>query len=169
MSENKSDKTSKEQSAIDIIYLLKDSIERIDKKIDVLDSNIKLLNNKIVKVQKTVNNLTLSEVKDPDEKVSIGNEADIVKTGKRSDKYVTGPVRTFGKILAKNMRPIPDVQVAIFNDENEAIKTRKTDSHGYWEVRLPSGKFSVQYTHKNFKPINLNIILEDGITDFEVK
>ena len=67
------------------------------------------------------------------------------------------------------MRPIPDVQVAIFNDENEVIKTRKTDSHGYWEVRLPSGKFSVQYTHKNFKPINLNIILEDGITDFEVK
>jgi prefoldin subunit 5 len=39
----------KEQSAIDVIYKLAADIEYIKKQIEILDSNIKLLNNKISK------------------------------------------------------------------------------------------------------------------------
>jgi len=169
------DKT-REQSAVDVIYSLKGIVEKLDKKIDILDGNVKLLNNKVVKLQKTVNNLTLApppskaaETNEPEAKTEDSPEATIVRTGKRSDKYVTGPIRTYGKIISKSRKPIPDVQVAIFNDSNEVIKTRKTDSKGYWEVRLPVGKFGVQYTHKKFKPINITIELKKGMTEHEVK
>lgn len=161
---------NREISAIDTIYLLKDLIERLDKKIDILDGNLKLANNKISKLQKMVTNLTLVEansVEKNKEKEIVPNQ--IIRTGKRSNSYIAGPIRTFGKIVSKELKPIQDVQVAIFNDENEVIKTRKTDSKGYWEVRLPSGKFGVQYTHKKFKPINLTIELDDNITEYEVK
>lgn len=161
---------SREQSAVDIIYMLKDLVEKLDKKVDILDGNVKLLNNKVVKLQKTVNNLTVKPApsREKAEKKSVAPESTIVRTGKRSSEYVTGPIRTFGKIMSKSRSPISDVQVAIFNDNNEVIKTRKTDSKGFWEVRLPPGKFGVQYTHKKFKPINITIELEEGITEYEV-
>lgn len=167
-----SDKT-REQSAVDAIYDIKEIIEKLDKKIDILDGNVKLLNNKVVKLQKTVNNLTLAPAKSAEPKAAPESQqpeqSNIVRTGKTSDKYVTGPIRTFGKIMSKGHRPIQDVAVAIFNEQNEVIKTRKTDSKGYWEVRLPPGRFGVQYTHKKFKPINITIDLDKSITEYEVK
>lgn len=160
----------RESSAIDVIYELKNMMEKIDKRLEILDNNLKLMNNKVVKLQKTVGNLTLSSSENSDlKKEKTANP--IIKSGKRSDKYVTGPIRTYGKILSKDHTPIKDVQVAIFNDENEVIKTRKTDSKGFWEVRLPQGEYSVQYTHKRFKPINISITLNDDMKEkgYEVK
>jgi hypothetical protein len=167
-----SEKT-REQSAVDVIYEMKSLVEKLDKKLDILDGNIKLLNNKVVKLQKTVNNLTLAPAPAAKPKAALKSqkpeEPNIIRTGKRSDKYVTGPIRTFGKIMSKGRKPIPDVQVAVFNEQNEVIKTRKTDSKGYWEVRLPEGRYGVQYTHKKFKPINITIELDKSITEYEVK
>jgi len=49
------------------------------------------------------------------------------------------------------------------------VKETSTDSNGYWECRLPSGRFGVEYTHKNFKPVNRNISIPDGVDTFEVR
>lgn len=164
-----SDKT-REQSAIDIIYALKESIDKIEKKIDVIDGNLKLLNNKVVKLQKSINNIAvLPEGESTNTTSEVINVSDSETNVKKPDKYVTGPIRTFGKIMSKTKNPIPEVQITIFNDQSEVIKTRKTDSKGYWEVRLPPGKFGVQYTHKKFKSINIPIELESGMNEYEVK
>jgi len=163
-------KETREQSAIDVIYLVEKMIKTLDQKIDIIDNNVKLLSNKIVKLQKTVNNMGVAPAAvSGAAPVKVVDEQPITKTGERSDKYITGPIRVFGKIVSKSKTPISDVQVAIFNNDGDVVKTRKTDSKGYWEVRLPAGKYGVEYTRKNFKPINVVIELKDDDTEFEVK
>ena len=46
---------TREESAIDTIYNLVQAIESLDKKVMVIDSNIKLLNNKVSKLTKSIN------------------------------------------------------------------------------------------------------------------
>ena len=84
-------------------------------------------------------------------------------------KLVLGNVKVYGYILNKAKRPLKEVYVRVFTDSNEVIKETVSNGDGYWECRLPSGRFSVEYTHKNFKPINVMVEIPNGVTSFEVK
>lgn len=161
---------SRSKSAIDVIYDLEEHILNIKKEISIISSNIKLLNNKTSKLQKIVAALEEERIVSAENTNVSASSADIIpKTGKKSTDWVGGKIKTFGRIASKRKQPIPGVQVVIYNEQGDSIKTRQTDSDGYWEVRLPPGKFGVEYTHKKFKPINLVIELPEDIDEFEVK
>jgi len=155
------------KSAVDVIYNLEKLVKKIDMRLNVIDGNIKLLNNKILKLQKAVNILS-DTPKTTNENVSGMPSDAIIKSGKKSDLFVTGPIKTFGRIRTKERKPISDVEVFIYNENGDVIKTRRTDSEGYWEVRLPVGKFGVEYKRKGFKSVNLTIRLLDTMNEFEV-
>lgn len=157
----------KEQSAIDIIYDLNEKIDLLSKKIDVIDTNLKLANNKISKLNKAINSIaTTPVVSNP--KVNTAATEQINPSGKEGG-LVIGKIKVFGRIAANNRKPIKDVLVKVYSESGDIIKTRQTDGEGYWDVRLPAGKYGIEYNHKKFKPINLTIELNDKMDSFEVK
>lgn len=158
---------NKEESAIDVIYGLRDSFEFMIKKVNVIETNIKLMNNKISKINKALNNL---KEQAPVVNTNVSTApSDIIKSSGKEGGLVIGKIKTFGRIADRNRKPIGGVLVKVHNSDGDIIKTRQTDSDGYWDVRLPPGKYGVEYVHKGFKPINLTVTLTDDMETCEVK
>jgi hypothetical protein len=155
----------KEQSAIDTIYTLLEKIELLDKRVQVIDDNVKILSNKVSKLNK---NAAVAAVTAPS---SFGKSFTDLSPKKQQkvEKLVLGNVKTYGYIVNKVKVPIEDVVVNVYDASNKLIKNSKTNAEGYWEVRLPSGKYGVEYIHKRFKPINRVIELSDELREYEVR
>lgn len=158
---------SKEQSAIDAIYLLVERVDLLDKKIEIVDTNIKHLNNKVS--QLLTSNNSISAPSAASVSIPSATAGSIPNGAKDIDKLVLGPVKVFGRIVDKNMVPIPDVSVGVYDSSSDLIKSERSNSDGYWEVRLPSGKYGIEYSHSRFKTVNRTVELQDGIKTFEVK
>ncbi len=157
----------REKSAIDIVYELSEKIDLIMRKLDVIDTNIKLSNNKSSKLNKTVNSLR-QEIKDLEGNVASSPSEQIVKSGKEGP-LVLGKIKTFGRIVDPKLRPIPNVLVKVYNSDGDIIKTRNTDREGYWDVRLPAGEYGLEYIQKGFRPASTKFELTENMESFEVK
>jgi hypothetical protein len=83
-----------------------------------------------------------------------------------SGDLVIGKIKVYGKIVNKNKEPISNVNINIYNESSQVIKKRQTDAEGYWEVRLPAGRYGIEYAQKGFKPINRNIELSNDMKMF---
>ena len=139
-------------------------IENMDKRISLIDSNIKLLNNKVSKV---ISNGAEAGARPMEPEPSATNSVSFSE--ENIEKLVIGNIKTFGYIVNKSRVPIKDVAITIYDDANDVIKSLFSDSDGYWEVRLPPGDYGVEYVHKNFKPINKVVNLNKGMSKFEVR
>jgi hypothetical protein len=158
----------KEQSAIDAIYEIAETLSRIEKRMDVMDSNIKLLNNKVSKISKAKAAPQTSAR--PSAGVPVGKSPvrENIDT-KEVKSLIVGKIKAFGYIVNKSKQPIPDVVVNIYGGGSEVIRSLKTNIDGHWNARLPSGKYGIEYLHKKFKPINRTITLDDSQVEYEVK
>jgi hypothetical protein len=158
---------NKSKSAIDLIYELNEKMDKVMARLDVIDTNIKLSNNKMSKINKAI-----KELRDDMDSMVINSPSpgtqDIVKSGKEGP-LVLGKIKTFGRIVDPKLRPIQDVLVKVYNEEGDLIKTRKTDRDGYWDVRLPSGSYGVEYIQKGFRPASTRVELTDDMESYEVK
>lgn len=153
-----------EQSAIRSIYEIKEDIKFIKQYLKLLDNNLKLLSNKLSKLSKEdfSNNTPIQITATP------GTALPPKPKDTTVDILTVGPIKVFGKIFNKNKLPIYDVQVNIYNQENQIVKTRKTDREGFWEVRLPTGRYGVEYIQEGYKPVNRTITLTPELKIFEV-
>jgi hypothetical protein len=156
---------SKEQSAIDVIYTLLEKVELLDKRVQVIDDNVKILSNKVSKLNR---NAAVAAVTAPSSFDKSFTEPSPRKQQK-VEKLVLGKIKTYGYIVNKVKVPIEDVIVNVYDNSNKLVKNSKTNGDGYWEVRLPSGKYGVEYIHKKFKPINRVIELSDELREYEVR
>jgi hypothetical protein len=154
---------SKEQSAIDVIYTMLEKVELLDKRVQVIDDNLKILSNKVSKLNK---NAAVAAVIPPIVKDNIQPQP---IRQQKVQKLVLGNIRLHGYIVNKSKIPIPDVIVNVYNDSNEKVKGLSSDANGHWEVRLPAGRFGVEYIHKKFKPINRTVELEEAQNEYEVR
>ena len=153
----------KEQSAIEAIYKILDEIKEIKTKMDVMDNNIKLLNNKVGRLN-------------PNKK-SVGPSASApVAVQQSMAQPVTEPIQTvkvFGRIKNQRKKPLKDVYIKIYSPKGEVIKSRTTDSEGYWEARILPGSYSVEMSAshiiKKARPINKNIVIDKTMNEYEVK
>jgi len=152
----------REQSAIDSIYSMENTLEELLKRIQVIEDNLKLLNNKVSKLSKAPkpNPLPLDKVE---------HRPDPVPRQQKVEKLVLGNIKLHGYIVNKAKRPLVGVAVNIYDSNSKLIKNVSTDNDGHWEVRLPSGKYGVEYIHNKFKPVNRTIELEDGTKEYEVR
>ena len=150
---------TKEHSAIDSIYQIEESLKELLKRFQVVEDNVKILNNKVSKLSKP-NPLPLDK--------SDSSPAPVVRQQK-VETLVLGNIKLHGYIVNNAKIPIEGVTVNVYNDNNHLVKTLKTSSDGHWEVRLPSGRFGVEYIHKKFKPVNKTVDLEDGTKEYEVR
>jgi len=159
---------SKEQSAIDKIYKIEEDIEFIKVSLQLIDNNLKLLMNKLNKVTKE---LAEQPAPAPPVKVTATPGAPLAPREKRveSDALVLGKIKVFGYVVNSNKHPLENIEVNVFDNNNEIIKKRKTDKEGYWEVRLPPGKYGIEYIQEGYHPVNKVITLDKNIKSFEVR
>jgi hypothetical protein len=163
---------SDEESAIDKIYKIEEDIEYIKQYQILMDNNLKLLHNKLNKIEKMMTQMMESGVGKPSPQVTVTPGTPPPprpKNRELSDKLVIGKIKTFGFIVNKTQQPIEDIEVNVYDQDGNVVKRRKTDSDGYWEVRLPAGKYGVEYIQKGYRPINRTISLENSMKSFEVK
>lgn len=163
-------KQGRAESALDAVFEILEEVKELRKEVSILDANLKLANNKIAKLQKSlqasITDASIPKISNP---AISSNPAEVIDKSGKQGEWIGGKIRTYGRIVNRNKKPIVDVLVKIYNEKGDVIKTRQTDYEGYWEVRLPSGKYGVEYIHKGFKNINLVIELDDSMNSFEVK
>ena len=74
--------------------------------------------------------------------------------------------------MSKKKAPIKGVNIIIYNTDGDIIKEKISNNDGYWSVRLPSGKYGVEYNHqfgkRKFKPINRTVELLERTREYEV-
>lgn len=161
---------NEEESAIDVIYQLQKDSEYIKKYIQLIDNNLKLIFNKLNKIEEKIDSQEYS-ISSPKITATPGTPAPKQsKSAKKavSDRLVLGATKVFGYIKNKNHQPIPDVEINVYDEKGEVIKKRKSDSDGYWDVRLPVGKYGVEYIQSGFRPINRTIEVSKSMKTFEV-
>ena len=175
------------RSAIDEIYAISERLEQFEKYIVLIDNNIKLLNNKVSKLSKQLVEGEAPKAIAPKDSAGPGGSKPFAVAPKatapratydddaipaRSKKLVIGDIKLFGYIYSKNESPIRGVNITVFNGNGEVIKEKVTNDEGFWSVRLPPGKYGVEYRHqfgkKRFKPINRTVELTDKMKEFEV-
>jgi hypothetical protein len=160
----------KEISAIDAIYQILEKIDYLDKKVQAIDDNVKLLNNKLTKLNKNVTQEvtrpTAVAVGMPQAQASIEEPQ---QSTREPEKLLLGSVKTYGYLINRMKEPVMDVVVNIYDSSNKLVKSNKTNNDGYWESRLPSGKFNIEYIHSKFKPINKEIEVPKNVKEYEVR
>ena len=151
-----------EISAIDAIYEILEKLEFLDKKLSIIDDNVKVISNKLSKLNK-IQASSQEEVAPPQ---PVSRQ---LSESKEVERLVLGNIKTYGYIVNKLKQPLNEVTINVYDEFNKLVKNVKTNEDGYWEVRLSPGKYGVEYIHKNFKPINKTIMLEDSIKTYEVR
>ena len=159
--------TKKEKSAIDTVYDIFDYLKELDKRLTIIDNNIKLLNNKINKIsQNGDKNMPPGAVESPSAIAPIA----IVQP--KENILSTENIKVFGRIKNKQAKPIKDIDVRIYDKIGNNIKSRVTDSEGYWEARIPPGVYGVEYdpsnVNKRLKPVNFKVTVSPGIKELDI-
>jgi len=155
------------ESAIDMIFNLSNQIELLDKKLTVIDSNLKLLNNKVSKLSKqnSTRPLALNIERDFQE-----NAENVIVDGEPSEKkLVLGNISVFGHIIDGDKNPMVGVLVTLYDSNNKLVKDLSSNKDGYWSSRLPPGKYSVKYEIEGYKDIKRSVELKKEMKNYEVK
>lgn len=160
---------SKEQTAIDKIYQMEEDIAYIKQYVQLIDNNLKLLNNKLAKISEALENQPAPQAPTKITATPGTPPPPPQQQRKDSERLVLGKIKAFGYIVNKSKQPIPGVDIQVYDENNEVVKRRKTDKDGYWEVRLPPGKYGVEYRQEGYRPINRTIILDRTMKSFEVR
>lgn len=159
---------TKEQSAIDAIYTLLEKLETVEQKIDQLDQNVKLINNKLnsfkpkQQVKASVPGSRTAKT------VAKTSPSPAAKSVNNEPKLVLGNITVFGEIKTKDGQDIKDVLVNIYSEDNELLKSTRSGKGGYWETRLPPGRYGVEYIHDRFKPVNSVIEVDNSTKRYRV-
>lgn len=167
----------KAKSAIDEIFLIAEKLDMIQKQLTVVDNNIKLLNNKVSKLSKRTDEapspgLSASAPRVNGPSASASSIAKSNEMPARTNELVIGDIKLFGYIQNKTQNPIKGVNITIYDSNGVVVKEKVSNNDGFWSVRLPPGKYGVEYNHqfgkRKFKPINRTVELTEQMKELEV-
>jgi hypothetical protein len=153
----------KSKSAIDTIYDILAKLENVESQLKNMDTNIKLLNNKVSKLSKqnaaAAPRATVPSLPElPTAKPVVVNPSEYIKV--------------FSRIRNKRKVPIKGIDIRIYDPKGKVLKERRTDEHGYWEARIPPGEYGVEYdpsnVNKKLKVANFNIRVRSGAKEMDL-
>lgn len=175
------------KTALEIILELPSILKRMEARINVLDTNLKILNSKLNKIKSaSVPDQVTKEVEEIATEVDSikksfptatpGPIGDVEKTevwnakkqSESPNKLVLGPIKVYSTIRTASGKPVDGMDINIFDISNDLIRQLKTNKDGYWECKLPSGKYSLEMLHPKLKPINKIFELQKSMKEFEV-
>lgn len=177
-----------EKTALEIILELPSILKKMENKIDVLDTNLKILNTKLNKIKNQeslpeTKTQAVSQAAQKPEREDLQSEGAMMPTAtpgpvegktegmpnlKPSQKLILGAIKVFSKIKTASGKAVDGMTINIFDTSNELIRNLVTDKDGYWECRLPAGHYSVEMIHPKLKTINKEIDLKKDMKSYEV-
>lgn len=163
----------KEFSAIEAIYKILERIDELGKKVQIIDDNIKILNNKLTKLNKNMVSESPRQLPIATTTAQPSSASDQIIddqiTIKEPEKLLLGPIKIYGFIMNKMRQPVDGVIVNIFDSNNKLVKANKTNIDGYWESRITHGNYNIEYIHSKFKPVNKEVSVPKNVKEYEVK
>lgn len=181
--------TEEDKSALDIIYSLPAILKKLESKIDVIDNNVKLLNNKIKNLKTNTQDVPQKETLNQ-ENTGVAKKEIIMPRAEAPDKmpithdrksvqeniaesiqpkFLIGSKKVFGYIKSTSMKPVFGARIKIFDNINDLVKDLTSDKDGFWECRLPAGKFNCEIIVGNFKALNRTFELKEETKELEIK
>lgn len=177
-----------EKTALEIILELPSILKKIENKIDVLDTNLKILNNKLNKIKNQDSPIELGQKSKYQEAQKeadrpVPSDVAVMPTAtpgpiestsagmpnlKTSQKLILGSIKVFSKIKTASGKAVDGMTINIFDKSNELIRNLVTDKEGHWECKLPPGVYSVEMLHPKLKTINKEIDLKKDMKSYEV-
>jgi hypothetical protein len=180
-----------EKTALEIILELPSILKKMENKIDVLDTNLKILNSKLNKLKsseqlpqhgKTADREQPQDESDdnanPEEKrllptatpgpIKSEDSTQIKAMVTEPKKLVLGSTKVFSNIKTASGKPVDGMTINIFDTTNELIRSLITTKEGYWECRLPHGKYSLEMIHPKLKTMNKSFEIQKDVKIFEV-
>lgn len=148
---------------IDLLKKIAEQQEEILGLFKVMDRNVKELMNQQINAQKisrapSVSTTPLNE--EEDKIFDFGSSPGTVRRQKT--------IKVFGYVQRTGGMPIPDVSVTFWNDKNEEVLKRITSVNGYWEGRLPAGKYALEYSGEKVRSINKVVELDNSMNELEI-
>lgn len=140
-----------EESAIDVIFELREMIKAQGEQISLLQQNLSMINSKVNgALFPTFSGKDVPRAKPMDipSIQKVESTAPIVQETV-SQPANTGPrqnSRVFGKLQDYEGKNIPDVDVTVMDANNKVIKRTKSNRSGEWNSFLPPGKYSVEFS-----------------------
>ena len=173
------------KTALEIILELPSILKKMENKLDIFDTNLKILNAKLNKMK---GQGTSIEQKEQEPNVPIKKDAELSDTRvipsarpgpieskqdgmpnlKESKKLILGTIKVFSKIRTATGKAVDGMVINIFDRENDLIRNLVTDKEGYWECKLPAGSYSVEMSHPKLKTINKQIEIKQDMKSYEV-
>jgi hypothetical protein len=164
---------NREQSAIDVIYELLDEVKELRKEIVNIDSNIKLLNNKISKMATVPVPTVAASLPVPTATVPAMPTATAVVPPSKPTSEAAHTVKLFGRVKNQARKPLKGVYIKVYDPKGILIKSRETDTEGYWEARVLPGQYVIELDptgiNKKFLTKNVNIEVLENMLEYEVK
>jgi len=183
------------KTALEILLDLPNTLKRIENKIDVLDTNLKILNSKLNKMKglevsppTVIPQLPLRYgAQNPEPQLSEqkqlpmatpGNvvqqdKSDAIKPVKNietrdTQKLVLGNIKVFSDIRTSSGSPVIGMTINIFDSSNDLVRNLRTDINGHYECKLPPGKYNMEMIHPKLKTQNKIFELSKEMKTFEV-
>lgn len=180
-----------EKTALEIILELPSILKKMENKLDVLDTNLKILNSKLNKLkgpelQQAQNKVSENEsIQSDSSDYSNNGEKKLLPTAtpgpiKSEDSAVTktmvtepkklilGSTKVFSNIKTASGKPVDGMTINIFDATNDLIRSLITTKEGYWECKLPHGKYSLEMIHPKLKTMNKSFEIQRDVKIFEV-
>ncbi len=166
--------SGEEKSAIEVILELPALLKRLENKIDVLDTNLKILNSKYNKqitagVTISPQQFVTSETQQLPTAMPVGvADNKKQKQQKVSQTLTLGNIKVFSNVKTSSGKAVDGMTINVFNNENNLIRNIVTNKDGFWECRLPPGKYSIEMIHPKLKTINKEFELLKDTKTFEI-
>jgi hypothetical protein len=177
-----------EKSGIEILEDILQRLEMLEKKIDVIDRNIKLLANSRPSELVERPKANVAEKVQSKTESSVGGfknfkfeTQDAAKSGgdevlaQRQRQPAKSTVVVKGKMVTEidgKAVPLPNISAKIYDDKDVLIKETRTNRAGHWVSHLSPGKYIVlfegEFNGKKLLPQNRNFIVPEGQNEFEV-
>lgn len=180
------------KTALEILLELPNILKKMENKIDVLDTNLKILNSKLNKMRgmDTVSSLQQSPLTPKHEQQDMILEHKTIPTAvpgnimpqsltkqdsilapqakQDTQKLVLGNIRVFSDIRTSSGTPVTGMTINIFDSANDLIRNLRTDANGHYECKLPPGKYNMEMIHPKLKTQNKLFELSKEMKTFEV-
>lgn len=170
-----------EETAIDVIYKMYGMLKNIEQRIELMEKNINLLNDKANgKLMEAIgNNRPLPAKAEGPQESSNVQEMPLpppppeapppeMRVVDADPAVARENIKVTGKFMDRSGKAIPDIEVTIVNEDGDVIKTTRTNRGGYMLAFLPPGQYSAEFIKEGYPPTFRVFELVKGQTEVEI-
>lgn len=163
-----------DKSAIDIIYETYDLLQKLEARIELIEKNINLLNDKANGRLLEAIATDLPKGHLPNVKQSTPPSGEKSATVGKKEKHQTSSVtprqntKVTGKFADARNKPIAGIEVTVVDANNNVVKQTRTNRAGRWMSYLPPGHYSAEFIKEGMQPTFRVFQVISGQTEIEI-